>query len=35
MTGGEGKVLAFLQMLRPLGIREIVRTGKIAISRGM
>ena len=35
MTGGEGKVLALLQMLRPLGIREIVRTGKIAISRGM
>ncbi|MBP2686864.1 MAG: acetolactate synthase [Deltaproteobacteria bacterium] len=35
MTGGEGKVQAFLQMLRPLGIREIVRTGKIAISRGM
>jgi acetolactate synthase-1/3 small subunit len=35
MTGGEGKVMAFLQMLRPLGIREVVRTGKIAISRGM
>jgi len=35
MTGGEGKVQAFLQMLRPLGIREIVRTGKIAIARGM
>jgi acetolactate synthase-1/3 small subunit len=34
MTGGEGKVNAFLQMLRPIGIREIVRTGKIAISRG-
>jgi acetolactate synthase-1/3 small subunit len=35
MTGGEGKVQAFLQMLRPLGIRELVRTGKIAIARGM
>jgi acetolactate synthase-1/3 small subunit len=35
MTGGEGKVNAFLQMLRPLGIRDIARTGKIAISRGM
>jgi len=35
MTGGEGKVSAFLQMLRPLGIKEVVRTGKIAISRGM
>jgi acetolactate synthase-1/3 small subunit len=34
MTGGEGKVSAFLQMLRPIGIKEVVRTGKIAISRG-
>ncbi|MBI5905771.1 MAG: acetolactate synthase small subunit [Deltaproteobacteria bacterium] len=34
MTGGEGKVSAFLQMLRPIGIKEIVRTGKVAISRG-
>lgn len=34
MTGGEGKVNAFLLMLRPLGIKDIVRTGKIAISRG-
>jgi len=34
MTGGEGKVSAFLQMLRPLGIKDIVRTGMIAISRG-
>lgn len=35
MTGGEGKVSAFLQMLRPIGIKEVVRTGKIAMSRGM
>ena len=34
MTGGEGKVSAFLQMLRPIGMKEVVRTGKIAISRG-
>jgi len=34
MTGGEGKVSAFLQMLRPIGIKEVVRSGKIAISRG-
>jgi acetolactate synthase-1/3 small subunit len=34
MTGGEGKVNAFLQMLRPIGIKDVVRTGKIAISRG-
>ena len=35
MTGSEGKVSAFLQMLRPIGIKEVVRNGKIAISRGM
>lgn len=34
MTGGEGKVDAFLELLRPVGIKEIVRTGKIAIARG-
>jgi acetolactate synthase-1/3 small subunit len=34
MTGGEGKVDAFLQLLRPVGIKDIVRTGKIAIARG-
>ncbi|MCL2102945.1 MAG: acetolactate synthase small subunit [Syntrophorhabdaceae bacterium] len=35
MTGDEKKVKAFLQMLRPLGIKDIARTGKIAIVRGM
>lgn len=35
MTGGEGKVDAFLQLLKPLGIKEIVRTGRVAIARGM
>ncbi len=34
MTGGEGKVDAFLELLRPVGIKDIVRTGKIAIARG-
>lgn len=34
MTGEEGKVKAFLDLLRPIGIKEIVRTGKIAIARG-
>ena len=34
MTGGEGKVDAFLQLLRPIGIKELVRTGRIAIARG-
>jgi acetolactate synthase-1/3 small subunit len=34
MTGDEGKIKAFLELLRPIGIKEIVRTGKIAIARG-
>ncbi|HEY5997435.1 MAG TPA: acetolactate synthase small subunit [Candidatus Deferrimicrobiaceae bacterium] len=34
VTGGEGKIDAFLEMLRPIGIKELVRTGKIAIARG-
>lgn len=34
VTGAEGKVNAFIEMIRPLGIIEIVRSGKIAISRG-
>jgi acetolactate synthase I/III small subunit len=33
-TGDEGKLEALLELLRPMGIREIVRTGKVAISRG-
>jgi len=33
VTGSEGKVTAFVDMLRPFGIREIVRTGEIAITR--
>ena len=33
-TGDEGKLEALLELLRPLGIQEIVRTGKVAISRG-
>ncbi len=34
MTGGEGKINALLQLLRPIGIREIVRTGRVAMARG-
>ncbi len=34
VTGAEGKIQAFLEMIRPLGVQEVVRTGKIAISRG-
>lgn len=33
-TGNEGKIEALLELLRPMGIQEVVRTGKIAIARG-
>jgi len=33
-TGDEGKVEALLELLRPIGIQEVVRTGKTAITRG-
>ncbi|MCH8292315.1 acetolactate synthase small subunit [Candidatus Poribacteria bacterium] len=35
VTGDEGKLKAAIDMLRPYGIRELVRTGKIAIMRGV
>jgi len=34
VTGAEGKVNAFVEMVKPLGIIELVRSGKIAMSRG-
>jgi acetolactate synthase I/III small subunit len=34
ITGAEEKIAAFLNLLRPLGIKEIVRTGKVAMHRG-
>jgi len=33
-TGDEGKIDAMLELLRPMGIQELVRTGKVAITRG-
>jgi acetolactate synthase-1/3 small subunit len=33
-TGTEDKVNALIELLRPIGIREIVRTGKVAMFRG-
>jgi acetolactate synthase-1/3 small subunit len=33
-TGEESKLEAFIELLRPMGIQELVRTGKIAIARG-
>ena len=34
ITGAEDKVNALIELLKPLGIREIVRTGKVAMYRG-
>ena len=34
VTGDEGKIRAVIDLLKPLGIKEMVRTGKIAIGRG-
>ena len=34
VTGDENKIKAVLELMRPLGIREIVRTGKVAMPRG-
>lgn len=33
VTGTERKVDAFIELMRPFGVKEIVRTGKIAMSR--
>jgi acetolactate synthase-1/3 small subunit len=34
IAGPEKKTEAFIDLLRPYGIREVVRTGRIAIARG-
>lgn len=33
VTGAQGKIYAFVEMMRGFGIRELVRTGEIAIAR--
>lgn len=33
-TGDEGKINALVELLKPIGITEIVRTGKVAMFRG-
>jgi len=33
VTGDSGKLDAMINLLRPLGIKELVRTGKIAVAR--
>ena len=33
-TGDEAKLSAFVELMRPMGIQELVRTGKVAIARG-
>jgi len=34
ITGSEDKVNALIELLKPIGIKEIVRTGKVAMFRG-
>ncbi len=33
LTGDEGKVEAFIEQMRPFGIIELIRTGKVALTR--
>jgi len=34
ITGEEEKIKAFIALIKPLGIKELVRTGPVAIARG-
>jgi acetolactate synthase I/III small subunit len=34
ISGQEGKIEAFIELMRPFGIIEVVRTGRIAMARG-
>ena len=33
ITGDEDKIRAFIDIMKPMGIKEMVRTGKVAIQR--
>ena len=33
LTGDKDKINAFLELLKPMGIKEIVRTGTLAMAR--
>jgi acetolactate synthase-1/3 small subunit len=35
VTGTEGKIEALIDLMRPYGIVEIARTGRVSISRGI
>lgn len=34
ISGSEGKIVAFIELMRPYGILELARTGRIALVRG-
>lgn len=34
LTGDEGKITAFIEQMRPFGIIETMRTGRVALTRG-